>query len=224
MANTPLGRFRSHVASVFHDHGPLLLLLSWLLYTLTFIRVTNLWLWLPKRVPVLRVALDDNWQKAKPWWQDIGIGLVLMASFLTIPLAWSGARLAPLAWGFAAFLIYDILGYLLRVVWLDDVGFSSPPKTTRVWSHRRSLFIATLAYAQSVFVFPVLYHQLPTWSLCQYSPLLSESFAAATAFSIPPRSGVLGAMQVAVSLFYLAVIISTMASTSYRRQDIASDP
>ncbi|MCK4828466.1 hypothetical protein KA005_72720, partial [bacterium] len=94
----------------------------------------------------------------------------------------------------------------------------------RVWSHRRILFQGATNFIESIFLFGVLYRyfgDVPNRPLDIYQ----ASFDLATSLSLPdalkdcPRW--LTNFQVLVSLFFLVVVISIIASAGYTRRELA---
>ena len=197
-------------------HGPVVAALWCLTEALSWGSVGHWLRWLPRKVPTLSFAFDSDADKVKPWWQD-GVAIILLACTV-VPFglaALTPSRAALLA----AYLIYDAALYHIRALWFDDISPGILTKRREVWSHRRILFLALLHYAQSILLFVPIYDYVLGSTLIGFPRLFQRSFTTATLVSLGhPFTGV-DVAQVTVSLFYLAVVISTMASVAYRRPE-----
>ena len=100
---------------------------------------------------------------------------------------------------------------------------ADPCPQLRVCSHRRLFFQVFINFAESIVLFGVLYER----QLCMREPppaVYEASFRVATTLSPPDTirgCAVLTSSQVGVSLFFLVVVISVVASVAYSRQELS---
>jgi len=92
-------------------------------------------------------------------------------------------------------------------------------------SHRRILFVAIFSFTQSIVLFPSIYRYAPGLSTYNHTTLQERSFSTATLFTLATPVTVVDVIQVSGSLFFLTIMIATMASIAYRRKEFApGDP
>jgi hypothetical protein len=184
---------------------------------------TRLWLLLGRSKCIAGKTLDKKSGKVKPVWQDAGVLLILA---LVIVLTVLSAKSASLCWVFplvAWMLLADIVAYHARVLWLDDLRTNRSWQRLRVFSHRRILFQGFFNFAESILLFGILYRYYGHFDNQQVD-IYRESFVIATTLSSPTLSKLcprLVNMQVGISLFFLIVVISIVASVGYTRKELA---
>jgi len=161
--------------------------------------------------------------KTKPIWQDL---IVLIIVFLVTILCLSAHTIKDLCWSFplvAGYLLGDMLTYHAKVLWFDDLRPNLLWQDLRVCSHRRTLFQGLINFVESIFLFGILYRYYG--HIDNQQAIYRESFKVATTFSSEilkaPSLQVLVIIQVAVSLFFLAFVISIISSVSYTRKELA---
>jgi hypothetical protein len=196
---------------IFDTHGFIVFLL-YLLFRLTdFTTPTGLWLLLGKIKCLSKCCFDDKNNKTKPWWQDIAVLLHALATILVATKYSSHI----VSW----VLIADMVAYHVRVLWFDDL---TPCKSRKVWSHRRILFQGLINYVESIFLFGVIYAKYCGSSFCK-TQIYQASFKVATTFTTPDEllycPAWVGITQVCVSIFFLVVVVSVIASIGYKRKE-----
>jgi len=203
-------------------HGLFAAFFYWL-FRLSELTPTRIWLWLPKKIGFLkRLAWNGRFEKATPWWHDIGVLLLVGVTYGAIRGAWSLQDwLSITARWVAWLLLVDMLAYHIRVLWFDDLEIRRSNEHRKVWSHRRIFFQALINFAQSLCLFAVLYHTYqPTVS---FRTLLQASFTVATTLTRPDSlkaPTILVDLQVGVAIFFLVVVISVVASIGYNRPEL----
>ena len=211
-------------SDVFRLHGPLVWFLYWAVRGLSCLTVSHIVRYLPYKLSLLRFVRDTRTTKVKAWWQDIASAVPLLMTVLVVRAA-SGlsvpaSRCLQLA---AAYLVFDLTIYHVRVLWFDDIAPGIGDSRRAVWSHRRILFLAIIAFVQSIFLFPAIYWLDPNLRGADYQSLLERSFTTATFTSIARELTAIDVVQVAISLFFLAMVIATTASIAYRRGEVAGE-
>ena len=183
------------------------------------------WFRLPKKICCLRCRdwiWNKEFQKATPCWHDIGVLLLVGVTCVVIWAAWRRQDwLSVAAWWLACLILIDMIAYHISVLWFDDLGIRQTDNHRKVWSHRRILFQAFINFAQSVFLFAVLYHGY--LSTMTFLPLLQASFTVATTLTRPNSLRVptiLVDLQVCVAIFFLVVVIGVVASIGYNRPEL----
>lgn len=218
----------SRFSDVARDHGLLIALGRWLFQRLWLFMPTYWWnrpLARRFRPVVLRLLAkdvwDDQYNKSKPVWQDIGVLILLCLTLLIslIGLSVNQTVIMLLASAWSVWILLDIVIYFTNTLWFYDI---EPGHDPRVWSHRRILFQAFLSYCESVLLFAVLYRNA--------AGLIDDpvffSFLAATTLSYIERfnyARYLWHAQIAFSLFFIVVIFMAVIAHTYRRGEIASD-
>jgi hypothetical protein len=184
---------------------------------------TRLWAKLSKSARLKKCAWDQKHEKSRTWWQDLGIIIHVALVYLLVKITFgNNTCLSWVAKIGAWYLLVDIVGYLAGVLWFDDLTSETMLKR-KVWSHRRIFFQAVVNFVESMCLFAVLYHTyLPEQS---FRAVLKSSFTIATSLSSPcVISGtvpfILVALQIAVSIFFLVVAISVIASIGYSRPEL----
>ena len=183
---------------------------------------TRLWAKLSCVKPFKTFAWDSAHEKSCPWWQDLGVILHITLVYLIVRLAFGtdpslGSAVEISAW----YLLVDIVGYHAGILWFDDLTGEADLKR-KVWSHRRIFFQAVVNLGESICLFAVLYHG---YQGTDFWTLLTGSFEIATTLSRIDGSlsnvpiWVMSA-QVVVSLFFLVVAISVVASIGYARPEL----
>ena len=215
----PSGNPYPTMAHVLKRHGPLVVALWYTTEAASWLSIGHWLRWLPRRIRFLAFAYNAAADKVKPWWQDAVAMLLLAATALPFYLVDGKAASAAVA----AYLIFDAAIYHIRALWFDDLTPWILSKRREVWSHRRILFLSLLHYLQSMLLFIPIYACVLATSLAKAPHLFKRSFATATLMSLGhPLTGA-DMAQVAVSLFYLAVVVSTMASVAYRRPETGDE-
>jgi hypothetical protein len=203
-------------------HGLFVLVGYLLVRLLRWTTPTRLWAKLSKACLLKKYAWDSEHEKSRPWWQDLGIIIHVALVYLLVQITFSANT--SLNWAAkigAWYLLIDIIGYLAGVLWFDDLT-PEPVLKRKVWSHRRIFFQAVISFAESIVLFTILYHA--HGSICFWQ-LFSQSFTIATTLSIPDNIFInnmfwLACLQVAISLFFLVIVISVIASIGYTRPEL----
>ncbi len=160
--------------------------------------------------------------KLNPWWQDIMVLFIAVGTVVLAAVIYAGTPSTPLGF-LACYLLFDMVAYHAGVLWFDDLQPGRPWPQLRVLSHRRLFFQAFINFAESIVLFGVLYES----QLCMREPppaVYEASFRVATTLSPPDTirgCAVLTSSQVGVSLFFLAVVISIVASVAYSRRELS---
>lgn len=176
------------------------------------------WKWIAKYA-------RDMTGKTKPWWQDIG---VLITMSFTVGIVWVAVRTPFSPWlaGAAWYFLFDMVSYHARVLWFDTLEPGKTADALKVFSHTRVLFHTFLNFGQSIFLFGILHHYYA--SPPDGAGLYQASFELATTLTKPAElSGSpawLITAHVLVSMFFLVVVISTVAAIGYRRGELAPNP
>lgn len=122
----------------------------------------------------------------------------------------------------AIYLIIDMVLYFSRVLWFDGLRPAIPKSGTQVWSNQRLLLVAVLSYAWSIILFSVIYRAFSDASSEESIELIQRSFKTATTLDLSDSLGAVSNAQIVISLFFLAIVIATIASISFKRDEIAS--
>jgi hypothetical protein len=162
--------------------------------------------------------------KSLPVWQDAGVIILLI---LITSLVWrthGAPRVGWLGAGLAWWLLADIILYHAGVLWFDDLAPDRTRRALKVFSHRRIFFQGLINFIETVFLFAILYrHYLP--ALDRPDNAYRLSFGVATTLSAPEGLSAAPAWllvtHVGVSLFFLVVVISIIASVAYNRGELA---
>ena len=216
-------RYKSY-GDILRWHG-LFVALGYFLLQASEFTPSRIWFKLPKKICFLkRLAWNEKFQKATPWWHDIGVILLVVVTYLVILSEWNNQYwLSVVARAAAGVLLVDILAYHVRVLWFDDLEIRKTIEHRKVWSHRRILFQAIINFFQSLCLFAVVYHAYqPT---APFRTLLQASFTVATTLTRPASLNVpaiLFDLQVAVSIFFLVVVVSVVASIGYNRPELGN--
>ncbi len=170
------------------------------------------------------LAWEETTKKTKPWWQDLSV--LLLAALIIVIVVVAHKRPTLSLWFpvVSWFLLADIATYHAGVLWFDDLKPGKSWTELRVYSHRRILFQAFINFAESVFLFAVLYRyhfSLATGS----SQVYQASFEVASTLSRPSFLEAypywLTNIQVGFSVFFLVVVIGIVASVGYKRGELA---
>ncbi|MFZ2070854.1 MAG: hypothetical protein WAV32_04525 [Halobacteriota archaeon] len=203
-------------------HGLFVLIGYSLIRLLRWTTPTRLWAKLSKLALLKNWAWDQEYEKSRAWWQDIGIIIHIALVYLLVQMAFgTNTCLSWVAKIGAWYLLVDIVGYLAGVLWFDDLTSETVLKR-KVWSHRRIFFQTIINFGESIILFAILYR--PDDSM-GFWVLFKKSFAIATTLSLPEHNFnnnifLLVGSQIAVSLFFLVVGISVIASIGYARPEI----
>jgi len=208
---------------IFRQHGMVSFILYWLTGVLSLLSASFWARWLPDTLPLIGRTHDPETGKRYPALQDGVFLLSLVLTPLAIRLAWADIRTASAGCFLSAFLIFDSLSRHVRIMWFDDLEPNVPGVRRKVWSHRRILFLAILSYAQSIPLFSSLLHTAPLLRARPFQFLMDRSLGTATLLSLPDVITSLDILQIAVSLFYLAIVVATTASVAYKRGEAARD-
>lgn len=202
-------------------------LARWFMPTFLLIRPVPKW-FSPKAL-----WTNEKKNKSPSWWHDFSY-LFSLAVLWFIPWLWFPddvwkANLTILAW----WVLLDIFIYHVNMFWLDELrpwkkteikvqsGGTGDPLETKaqpgpVWSLRRVSLQAIISYVASIHVFAYLYKPEGDWG---------KSLAAATlnldALKLESLIN-LQSLQILFCLILLVIIISSMASAVFRRDEIAA--
>ena len=203
-------------------HGLFVLVGYSLIRLLRWTTPTRLWAKLSKFKLLKSWAWDQKHEKSQAWWQDIGIIIHIALVYLLVQMTFgTNTYVSWVAKIGAWYLLVDIMGYLAGVLWFDDLTPETVLKR-KVWSHRRIFFQTIINFGESVTLYAILYR--PDDSVCFWI-LFKKSFEIATTLSIPEHTlnnnmfWLVGS-QIVVSLFFLVVAISVIASIGYARPEI----
>ena len=206
-------------------HGCLVLSVWYVADKLKCISLYYCWFKLARR-PYKRITpFDEDTMKSKPYWQDIGYLVLLTLGTIGTILAW----ILPLRFwwvgaGIAGYVLCVVIHYLFTALWLDDLGSTILKSSRDVWSHRRILFVSITSFFFSILFFTALYRDtIQDVNSTLFFATLYKSFSVATTVSLESSVDWIGASQILFSLFLLAVTIATMASTAYRREELAKN-
>jgi hypothetical protein len=207
---------------IFDHHGLIVFLLYWVTEIASWLSLSH-WLRALPRILPCGFAFDTVSKTVKPWWQDI---VFLLFFVLLTPLAVSKAwnpRPETAVYGFvlSIYLLFDTIVYHLRILWFDSLQPGISDARRGVSSHRRILFVAIFSFTQSIVLFPSIYRYVPGLSTENHTKLQERSFSTATLFNLTTPITVVDVIQVSVSLFFLTIMIATMASIAYRRKEFA---
>lgn len=223
------GHIYKDYGEIVRRHGLFAVFGYWLSRLSGYIGPTRVFIRLPHWFPnKLAFAFDQEHTKSTPWWQD---GCVLALSSATAIMVYTGfcnsARPMGCLWHFiCGYIIIDKLGYHSGVLWFDDLRIGANVAHRKVWSHRRILFQAIINFLELIAIYAALYRQhmlsIPDLKFCK---LFHYSFSVSTALSRPdglngPPNWLVDS-QVAMSVFFLVVVISIVASVGYRRPEVA---
>ncbi|MCK4787923.1 MAG: hypothetical protein KAV87_29490 [Desulfobacteraceae bacterium] len=203
-------------------HGLFVLVGYKLIRLLRWTTPIRLWAKLSKFPYLKNYAWDGKYKKSKPWWQDVGIIIHIALVYLLVKISFGpDACLSWFAKIGAWYLLVDIIGYLAGVLWFDDLTPETVLKR-KVWSHRRIFFQAIVNFGESIALFAILYR---TDDSMIFWALFKQSFEIAATLSFPEyilnnHSFWLVASQILVSLFFLIIVISVIASIGYARPEI----
>jgi hypothetical protein len=205
---------------ILRAHGIFVLCGYWLAKLSKWTTPTGLWLQLG-RLPWLRRFTADG-GRPNPWWQDVGVLLVLLVTAGLAALAFLRTPSDRLAFA-ASFLLVDTVAYHARVLWFDDLERGASWGILREVSYRQLLFHASLNFFESILLFGVLYER----GGCLREPppeVYSASFMVATTLRAPETLSGCGGLVIAqalLSLFFFAVIISNLASAASARHKLS---
>ncbi len=203
-------------------HGCVVLGLWWVSYLLTFISVHYNLSRLARRFHGPNSPYDHEARKAKPWWQDIELLFALVLGSLALLLIFSCGGTAYWAGQlFSMLVLLDLINFHARALWFDDLRPPIPDAATSVWSHRRLLFHAAISFAASIFLFAGFYTLVDRFSGQDFFSLVRRSFRTAATFNLDKSYVFLEALQIGVSIFFLVVVIATVASSAYKRDELA---
>jgi hypothetical protein len=207
---------------IFSKHGCLVVGLWWLSYLLTFISIHYNLSRLARRFDGTCSPYDHEEQKAKPWWQDIELLIALILTLVALFLVFLGKGLAySVGMILSLIVMLDLLNFHARALWFDDLLPPISESATAVWSHRRLLFHAAISFVASVFLFSGFYTLGDKYSDKPFKELVGKSFRTATTLYLGKEYGLIEAIQIAVSIFFLVVVIATVASSAYKRKELA---
>jgi len=202
-------------------HGVLIYALYYLSEFVSWASIGHWLRWLPRGVPALAIAFDRKEDKVAASWQDaVSVFMLAWTPFIVSTVddpRWCISSLSPIL---AGYVIYDALIYHVRVLWFDDLTPGSSAARSRVWSHRRIVFIAVANFVQSIFLLAVLQRASVAFAHTPYPQLLARSFTTATLLSAPDSLTAVDTFQIGISVFYLVIVIATTASVAYRRQEV----
>ena len=211
-------------SDILSQHG-LFTWLGYLLSVLCKLTPTRAWLKLPEICFLKNCSCiwNKTLRKVTPVWQDSGVVLSVAATFVLIHLAWSQQYCLSLtAWIFAWIFLVDMIAYYASVLWFDDLRIRENEEHRKVWSHRRILFQAIINFTQSIYLFAILYHAyqftVPFSQLLQHSFTVATTHTQSNCLSVPIF---LMNMQVSVTIFFLVVVITVLASIGYNRPELS---
>lgn len=205
----------SNFKDICHYHGWIVYLLYRIFYLSEWTTFTRLWFHFGEFVNKTW-TYNNGYKKPTPLWHDIGVFLHIL--FTILISIWHPSNL------FAWYLIVDMIAYHSRVLWFDDLIPDRTRKQNKVHSHRRILFQSLINLAESIFLFGVLYMNYCVSSLCK-AQIFQASFEVATTLGRPDSlsscpSWLLNS-QIFISIFFLVVVLSVIASAGYKRGEIA---
>lgn len=179
---------------------------------------------LPHRKPSLTNWLDTKTNKPLQVWQDRATLLsMVILTVVAIPIAFSGpvnlARVGAIISSYSLFV--DTVNYFVRVLWFDDLTPGIQDERRAVWSHRRILFFALLGYLQSIMLFSAIYRLASSLHTASFLVLLQRSFFTATFTNLARFPGLIDAIQILTSLFFIAVVIAVISASGYQRSEIS---
>jgi hypothetical protein len=204
-------------------HGFLVALFYWLFGWIRCFLPYYRWFKLAERIGG-ECIYDSEKEKSTPVWQDIYVSIILMLTVLILMLSnWPHwVMLIPCVW-----ILLDILVYYLNVLWLDDLE----REEDRVWSHRRILFAAAINFAEMMAIFSILYRVAAGIPATVWDSLF-RSFRTATTLDFPEAflisacnvycAHTIWGAQIFYSLFFIVIVIVTLAAMGFKRQEIAS--
>jgi hypothetical protein len=199
------------------------------------------WQWgeyVSSKISCFRVY-DQEQGKTRPWAQDLRViaGCLLTVACVVFA-AKDGLNLITLSI-VSAVGVAHLLGifiYHANVLIFDEFRFKTNP---RVWSFRRALLQAVINVAESVFLFAVLYRWALAWDAenpCAKGPVnldLSEAFFwSVQGLTLNVPNGWAGKVcawqeavwvtQVAITLFFVVVVLGQLTSAVFRRKEISA--
>ena len=205
-------------------HGPLVAAFWWFTFALTIFSIQFNWLRLSRCKWFKKKAYDIQYLKSKPWWQDLGLFWWLLLGGFALIFVRSQSSCVICAGGvIAIYVVSDQILYHVRVLWLDSLRPAIKGSGKEVWSNRRVLVVSVLGYAWSIILFPAIYQVFGEPFAVASEDLPRLSFKTATTFDLSDSLFGVARFQIIVSLFFLAVVIATMASISYKRDEVASN-
>ncbi len=210
---------------IFKEQGCLVSALWWVTYLLTFFSFQYCFSRIARRITWAHTPFDQGRKKAKPWWQDTALLIVVAIATGAFFLSFKPQPFVRcLAFVLLILTIVDLLNYHARVLWFDDLRPAIPDSSPYVWSHRRILFHAIISFATVVVIFAGLYTFNSDFAGGSPTGLLGQSFRTSVALDLRPHFGIVDAVQIGVSLFFIVVLLATIASTAYKRKELATPP
>ena len=207
-------------SDILRSHGICVLIFYWIFRFLGYFFLIQIWNKLSK-AKLFRVfkARDMTYNKAKPWWQDIGVIIHLIITLLIVAKGFNSPVPSTLVLYIATYFILDILSYHVGVLWFDDLRLGKNENERMVWSHRRILFQAIVNFSETVLIFAVVYRAYINGC---FSQILLQSFSVATTLNkgeLSAPSWIVNC-QILISIFFLVVVISVISSIGYSRPEI----
>lgn len=202
-------------------HGVFVYLGYFILFYLGNISFTRNWFRFGKSRWWKQIALHES-GKTLPWWQDLG---VLILVLITLGLWWLADLLEYprwLAWVSGYIIFIEFISYHARVLWFDDLEPKKRGDALKVFSHRRILAQAVVNYAQSILLFGVIYKctRPNTANPFQGSFDVATTLTRPTDWTDAVMPHWLTNIQVAVAVFFLVAAINIVATMAYTRQEI----
>lgn len=207
------------------DHGFIVALFCWLFSWIRCILPYYRWFKLAEKIEK-ECVYDRAKKKPKPVWQDMYVLIIVVLTILILICNWlHWIILITCVW-----ILLDIFVYHANVLWLDDIR----PKRDydiRVWSHRRIVFVALINFAETIAIFSILYR---IWAGIPATILHSLlcSFRSATTLDFPEAflnsasnvhwAHTIWGAQILCSLFFIVIVIATLAAIGYKRDEIAN--
>ncbi len=165
---------------------------------------------------------DRLHRKALPWWQDIALLVAFTLAAMSVWSSWlSQGCTRFLALVPAAYVLIDLTVYYSRVLWFDDLSPAIAGGSPDVWSHRRLLFHSLTGFFASVLIFPGFYHLCSVHWASSYSELLARSYRTSIGLELSKHFTVVDLLQIALTVYFLVVVIATVAAAAYKRREIA---
>jgi hypothetical protein len=172
---------------------------------------------IPRNIRILSRLIEHPYNKIVPWWQDLSLIVEILLTPVAIIFAWTNNN----SWIFILpiYLLCDLLIYFIDVLWFDDLMLGINKGQKKVWSHRRLLFWAIIAYIQVIFLFPIFYkNAVPQIA---YDQLLLKSSQISTFMSLSQIPSFIDTLQVILSMFYISIFVGVTVSIAYQRDEIA---
>jgi hypothetical protein len=213
----------SDLAAVLRYHG-LFVVFFYLLFRLFgCFSLTRILLTLPVKCEWSWLA-DIHLRKSKPWWQDVVIFLFALSTISVICLCGSSYDALVyglnLSWIGSLYILFDMVVYHTRVLWLDDLQPGRTAIANMVWSHRRVVLQAVINFTESIFLFSLFYRSCSTGGN-DFWQSVAHSFSVATTLSPAGVEKCVTWPQICLSVFFLVVVISVVAASGYGREELA---